>query len=115
LLNLRRYGLEKPKIKVEFHHKFVKWRSKLKDVDVEALIAMRLKRIREKGNFGDHEFVGGGVWELRILYGPGYRLYYTWAGGMVILLLSGGVKTGQKIDIKRAKRLAKELKREKGR
>jgi putative addiction module killer protein len=106
--------LAEPEIKVEFHHKFVKWRSKLKDADAEALIAMRLKRIREKGNFGDQEFVGGGVWELRVFYGPGYRLYYMWTGGKIVLLLGGGVKTGQKIDIKRAKRLAKEVKREKG-
>jgi len=106
--------LEENVVEVESHQNFVKWREQLKDVEVEALIAARLRRIQEDGFLGDHAFVTRGVYELRIHYGPGYRLYYTWMSGRMILLLCGGDKSRQKRDIKRARRLAKEVKREKG-
>jgi len=101
-------------IEVESHHNFVKWREKLNDVVAEALIAARLRRIQEDGFLGDHEFVANNLYELRIHCGPGYRLYYTWVNGKMILLLCGGIKSSQARDIKRAKRLAKEVRREKG-
>jgi len=97
---------------VEYHEKYVKWRNKLKDVDAKALITARVKRISEDGEFGDCEFIGNDVWELRIHYGPGYRVYYMREGDKVILLLCGGNKSSQKRDIKRATKLAKEVKRE---
>jgi putative addiction module killer protein len=56
----------------------------------------------ELGYFGDHKFCRGGVWELRIDVGPGYRVYYAMAGAQVVLLLSGGDKQTQDADIDRA-------------
>ena len=69
-----------------------------------------LKRITrmELGNFGDHKSVGGNVSEVRIDYGPGYRIYYTNIKGTIILLLIGGDKSSQKKDIEKAKGLVKE-------
>jgi putative addiction module killer protein len=59
---------------------------------------MRLDRIVD-GNFGDRKAVGGGVWELRIHYGPGYRVYYSMIGRTCVLLLCGGDKRKQSADI----------------
>jgi putative addiction module killer protein len=96
-------------IEVRYHDKYLKWQGKLKDGMAKLRIAARLKRIREKGFFGDQKFFGDGVWELRIDYGPGYRLYYTQQGASVILLLCGGDKSTQADDIKLARQLAKEV------
>ena len=60
------------------------------------------------GNFGDHKSLGGGLWELRIDYGPGYRVYFTRCGNMVVILLCGGDKRTQTADINRARKLAEE-------
>ena len=57
----------------------------------------------ELGNFGDHKSVGGGVSELRIDFGPGYRLYYGREGETLVILLGGGVKKGQAANIKSAR------------
>ena len=62
----------------------------------------------ELGNLGDHKSVGGSVSEMRIDYGPGYRIYFTEVGDVVVLLLIGGDKSTQARDIEKAKRLAKE-------
>lgn len=66
-----------------------------------ARIVARVDRVKA-GNFGDHKPVGGGVWELRIDYGPGYRVYYALAGRQVVLLLCGGDKRKQSSDIRTA-------------
>jgi putative addiction module killer protein len=63
----------------------------------------------EMGNFGDSAPVGEGVRELRIFFGPGYRVYYVQRGGIVVILLSGGDKGTQQADIAKAKNIAKEL------
>jgi putative addiction module killer protein len=68
----------------------------------------RINRLR-RGNFGDVKRVGGGVSELRIDYGPGYRLYITQRGRTLVILLCGGDKRKQDRDIKRAIKMAKEL------
>lgn len=81
---------------------FRKWLHDLRDVSVRAKIRVRLNRVR-LGNFGDTKAVGGGVSELRIPYGPGYRMYFARAGGTVVLLLCGGDKSSQKRDIEKAK------------
>jgi putative addiction module killer protein len=69
---------------------------------------VRLKRA-ELGNLGDHKSVGDGVFEMRIDYGPGYRLYFARSGGVVIILLIGGDKSSQVKDIKKAKQIAIEI------
>ena len=88
---------------------FDAWLSKLKDARAKALIIMRI-RSAERGNFGDCEPVGAGVSEMRIHFGPGYRVYFTRVGNEVYLLLYGGTKRGQQRDIGRAKDLVRLLK-----
>lgn len=84
---------------------FRKWQRKLKDGKAKAAIAMRLQRLAS-GNPGDAEPVGDGVSELRIHYGPGYRVYYQQRGETFILLLCGGDKSTQDRDIRTAKLIA---------
>lgn len=72
-----------------------------------ARIAIRIERL-EAGNPGDVRPVGGGISELRITYGPGYRVYYMQRGSTVIVLLCGGDKSSQQRDVKAAHRIAEE-------
>jgi putative addiction module killer protein len=88
---------------------FSRWISSLKDIRARARIADRIDRLA-LGNPGDVKPVGEGVSELRIDYGPGYRLYFTRRGQRLVLLLCGGDKSTQSQDIERAKALAKDLK-----
>ena len=92
---------------------FRRWRTRLKDQRIRALIASCLDRLAF-GNPGDVKPVGQGVSELRIDYGPGYRVYYKRHGNTIILLLCGGTKGTQVNDIKTAKRLAEEWSEENG-
>ena len=87
---------------------FANWFKKLRDRKAKARIQARIDRI-EIGNFGDVAPVGEGVSELRIHYGPGYRVYFIQRGPVVVILLSGGDKGSQNADIKRAKEIAKQL------
>ncbi len=84
---------------------FTAWLDGLTDVTVRGVVVARLKRL-ERGLMGDVEPVGGGVSELRIHIGAGWRVYFTRRGADVIVLLTGGAKRTQKSDIKRAKALA---------
>ena len=84
---------------------FRKWRLRLKNDQVRALIASRLDRLAF-GLAGDVQPVGQGVSELRIHHGPGYRVYFQKRGATIIVLLCGGDKSTQVKDIKTAKRLA---------
>ncbi|MCI5158381.1 MAG: type II toxin-antitoxin system RelE/ParE family toxin [Candidatus Electrothrix sp. AUS1_2] len=77
------------------------WLSKLKDNRGKARIVERI-RSAERGNFGDCRTVGQGVSEMRIHYGPGYRVYFTRTGNVVYILLCGGTKRGQQRDIAKA-------------
>ena len=86
---------------------FVAFIKKLKDRRAVARITARIDRLR-MGNPGDVKPVGKGVSELRINYGPGYRVYYKQVGTKVIILLVAGDKSSQEKDIKVAQRLAKE-------
>ncbi len=86
---------------------FSSWLGKLTDI-AAARIVVRLRRL-ELGNPGDVKSVGGGVSEMRINYGPGYRVYYVRRGKTVILLLCGGDKRTQTKDIKTAQQMAKEV------
>ena len=81
---------------------FPEWLTGLKDVQARARIQTRLNRVA-LGNFGDCEPVGSGVLELRIDWGPGYRVYIARVGQAILLLLCGGDKTTQQRDIDRAK------------
>jgi len=65
----------------------------------------------EEGHFGDTEPVGAGIYELRIHFGAGYRIYYTRSGKQVVVLLCAGDKGSQKRDIEQAKQIAKQYKR----
>jgi putative addiction module killer protein len=80
---------------------FQDWFDRLRDQTAAVRILNRLGRV-EAGNFGDCKSVGAGVWELRIDHGPGYRVYYARAGQTIILLLCGGDKRTQQVDIARA-------------
>jgi putative addiction module killer protein len=92
---------------------FLKWRTRLKDERARAVIASRLDRLAF-GNAGDMKPVGNGVSELRIDFGPGYRIYFARRGKTVIILLCGGDKSTQAKDIETAKRLAAEWSGEDG-
>jgi putative addiction module killer protein len=94
---------------VELSEVFVKWFNKLKDRQAKGAIDVRLVRI-EKGNFGDCKSLGGGLYEIRIHLGAGYRLYFVKKGARWILVLGGGDKSTQNRDIKLARKLAKEVK-----
>jgi putative addiction module killer protein len=86
----------------------VAWMRNLRDTQGRAVIARRIERMAA-GNFGDHKSVGGGVSELRVPFGPGYRVYYTLRGSKLVVLLCGGDKGSQRRDIARARELAGQL------
>ncbi|WBU31452.1 type II toxin-antitoxin system RelE/ParE family toxin [Rhodopseudomonas palustris] len=87
---------------------FTNWLAALSDLRARLQIVRRIDRIAA-GNFGDAKSVGGAVKELRIDYGPGYRVYYTRRGDTVVILLCGGDKRTQSKDIRKAKEIAEAL------
>ncbi|MCG5534969.1 type II toxin-antitoxin system RelE/ParE family toxin [Ectothiorhodospira mobilis] len=87
---------------------YVKWLDGLRDIHARARVLARVERLAA-GNPGDAEPVGEGVSELRIHYGPGYRVYYKQQGCELVILLAGGEKSSQSRDIKAALRLARNL------
>ena len=87
---------------------FSDWLEKLRDLQAVARIDLRIRRM-SLGNPGDVRPVGGGVSELRIDVGPGYRVYFTRRPDGTVILLCGGDKRRQRADIARARRMAKEL------
>lgn len=80
------------------HQPYKAWLAKLADKQAKARVLVRVMRMAG-GNFGDCKPVGEGVWELRIDWGPGYRVYYAQAGKKLVLLLTGGDKRKQQADI----------------
>ena len=84
---------------------YVKWFDKLKDSEAQFRISTRIDRIATQNHFGDFKPVGDGIYELRINYGPGYRVYYTRQGEEIILLLIGGDKSTQQSDVEKAKNI----------
>jgi putative addiction module killer protein len=94
-------------IEVRETDEFSAWLSALRDKRARAKIIVRVERLA-KGNPGDVAPVGDGVSELRIDYGPGYRVYYVQRGTRYVLLLAGGDKSTQDRDIALAKRLVDE-------
>ncbi|MDD5286591.1 MAG: type II toxin-antitoxin system RelE/ParE family toxin [Desulfuromonadaceae bacterium] len=87
---------------------FAKWIDNLRDVQAKARVLVRIERLAS-GNAGDVKPVGEGISEMRIDYGPGYRVYFTKRGNELIILLAGGDKSSQTADIKVAIRLASNL------
>lgn len=87
---------------------FDAWFAGLKDKQAARRVQVRIDRA-EEGNFGDCEPVGEGVSEMRIHYGPGYRVYFTQRGMEIVILLAGGDKSTQPKDIKTALELARQL------
>lgn len=88
---------------------FDRWLRKLKDTQARLRILARLDRLAA-GNIGDMKSVGGGIFELRLAFGPGYRIYLARRGDRLVLLLCGGDKSSQTDDIARARALAAEWK-----
>jgi putative addiction module killer protein len=87
---------------------FKMWIRGLRDRVTQAIINARIRRI-SGGNFGDSRPVGGGVSELRIDYGPGFRVYFTQRGQEIVILLCGGDKSSQGGDIETAKQIARNI------
>lgn len=87
----------------EGNNPFHDWLLRLRDIQARARVRVRVNRIR-LGNFGDAKPVGGGVSELRVSYGPGYRVYFGSLDGAVVLLLCGGDKSTQTQDIRMARK-----------
>jgi putative addiction module killer protein len=92
-------------MKIKQTETFRIWEGKLRDRRARTIIASRIMRLSE-GLLGDAPSVGDGVRELRIHYGPGYRIYFQQSGNTVIILLCGGNKSSQRRDIITAKQLA---------
>jgi len=92
---------------------FSDWIGSLRDRRARARIVTRLARLAD-GNFGNHKPVKAGVFELRIDYGPGYRVYLFQRGNELVILLCGGDKRTQDADIANAKRLKEEIERTNG-
>lgn len=84
---------------------FESWLKRLRDQMARQHILTRLTRVQKTGNFGDHKSVGEGVWELRIDYGPGYRIYFGRLETTLVLLIAGGDKSTQNDDIVEAQQL----------
>ena len=87
---------------------YAQWLDDLRDLRARARVQARVERLAA-GNPGDVKPVGEGVSEMRIDYGPGYRVYFTWRGNEVVILLAGGDKSSQDADIKTAQCLARNL------
>ncbi|NCS51054.1 MAG: type II toxin-antitoxin system RelE/ParE family toxin [Microcystis aeruginosa G13-05] len=82
---------------------FDNWFDSIRVSKTQTIISKRLDRVR-MGNLGDYRSVGGGVFELRIDYGPGYRIYFGQVGTTIVLLLCGGDKSSQIKDIRQAQK-----------
>ena len=95
-------------IEIRKTKKYAQWLDGLRDIKARARIQARVERLAT-GNAGDVKPVGEGVSELRIDYGPGYRIYFTKRGRELVILLAGGDKSTQTGDIKTALRLARNL------
>lgn len=96
-------------IKIRRTEAFVEWLNGLRDRKARAIIIRRIDRLAETGNFGDAQPVGSGVTEMRVHYGPGYRIYSVQADGAIVIILWGGDKSDQRRDIEKAKALAADV------
>lgn len=99
---------EPPPIEIRQTVIFTRWFDSLRDIRAKARISVRIRRL-SLGQFGDVKPLGGGIGELRIDYGPGYRIYIARHGTTLVLLLTGGDKSRQNADIGRARAIARAL------
>ena len=97
-----------PVIEIRESPVFSAWLSTLRDAQARARVQARILRLQH-GNPGDVKPVGEGVSEMRIDYGPGYRVYYVKRGALLVILLAGGTKRTQEKDINAALKLARML------
>lgn len=95
-------------MEVVYTAEFERWMAGLRDLRAKAAIISRIERMAD-GNLGDRRSVGGGVSELRINVGPGYRIYYTIRRRILVVVLAGGDKSSQRRDIPLAQRLAQQV------
>ena len=98
-------------IKIRYTAIYRIWYKGLRDVKARVRIDLRLNSVK-KGVFGDQKSVGNGIFEIKINYGPGYRLYYKKARDDIVVLLCGGDKSTQEEDITKAKEILEELENE---
>ena len=96
---------------IEKTDEFDKWLRKLKDLRAKAKIIFRIQKIENAEHFGDCEPVGNGIWELKIDYAKGDRIYFKELDGKIIILLIGGDKSTQQQDIEKAKEILKKIKK----
>jgi len=94
--------------KIRYTKVYRLWYNSLCDIRAKARIDIRLNSVK-KGVFGDQRSVGNGIFELKIDYGPGYRIYYKKVQNDIVVLLCGGDKSVQEEDIEKAKKILKEL------
>ncbi len=97
---------------IEKTTEFDKWLRKLKDLKAKAKILFRIQKIETQEHFGDFKPVGDGIFELKINYAKGYRVYYKEKEGRIVILLIGGDKSSQKRDIEKAKKIWNKLKKQ---
>ena len=95
-------------IEIQQTENYERWFRRLRDRQAKSRILVRIRRM-SLGLIGDAKSVGGGVSELRIPYGPGYRVYFCKRGNQLVVLLAGGDKGSQSRDIRKAQSLAKEI------
>ncbi len=96
---------------IEKTAEFDKWLRKLKDLRAKAKVLFRIQKVETDEHFGDCEPVGDGIREIKINYAKGYRIYFVEKSGKIILLLSGGDKSTQQKDIRKAKEIWNKLKK----
>lgn len=94
--------------RIVLSEQFLEWVDSLKDMQAKKKIAQRIERAKN-GNFGDYKQLADNLFEMRIFYGPGYRIYYTKQGNTVYFILLGGDKSNQSKDIETALNLIEEM------
>lgn len=91
---------------------FEKWLRSVADIRSRRRIILRIQRLK-LGNFGDYKSVGKGIYELRIHFGPGYRVYFAKKGELIVIILLGGDKSSQSKDINKSQQMWQEIKNDK--
>jgi putative addiction module killer protein len=95
-------------MQIEATPEFKSWLDRLKDLAGRARVQARIRRLAD-GNPGQHRVLAGGIAEMKVDVGPGYRVYYTQRGNTLVILLVGGDKETQQADIRKARELADKL------